>query len=108
VLRRQHRLPRGRRAGDSEIPPQYVNVATVTLESISTLDGTPLTGASFPIALPYVPDSNGKYRVKVPDTLTGAAPATIVEAHVTAVVQGDTGPLVASWRFRFPIRRRLG
>ena len=94
---------------DSDTPPKYLNSGTtVTLQSITTIDGVLLTGATFPIDMPYVPGSNGKYRVKLPETLTqGVLSETIVEADVRVVVFAEGGNMAARFLFRFPTRRRV-
>lgn len=88
---------------DSEVPSQFINSATVTCETI-TQDGVQLTGAgiTYPIAMPYVAASDGKYRCKVADTLNGVA-GKVVEAHVKVV----SGTDVANFRLRFPFKKRL-
>jgi hypothetical protein len=89
---------------DSEaLEDVYINTATVTCESIKTLPGVLLTGASFPIAMPYVPASKGKYRGKVPDALAGAANEEQVEAHVREIVGVD----IANILLLFPFRKRV-
>jgi hypothetical protein len=89
---------------DSEAAPEsYVNNATVTCEGIRTLAGTLLTGVTFPLAMPYVTASNGKYRAKVSDTLAGVPNETTVEAQVKAVVATD----IANFYLRFPVRKRI-
>jgi hypothetical protein len=89
---------------DSEAAAEtYVNNATVTCESIKTLAGVLLTGQAFPVAMPYVTSSNGKYRVKIADTLAGVVNETTVEALVKVVVGTD----IANFRLRFPFRLRV-
>jgi hypothetical protein len=82
----------------------FINAgATVTLESIKTLGGVSLTGMTFPTVMPYVTGTDGKYRVKVPDTLAGVPNETTVEANVKVVVGTD----IANFHLRFPFRRRI-
>jgi hypothetical protein len=89
---------------DSEAAPEtYVNNATVTCEGIRTLAGILLTGVTFPLSMPYVTASNGKYRAKVSDALTGVPNETTVEAQVKAVVATD----IANFYLRFPVRKRI-
>jgi hypothetical protein len=88
---------------DDGNPTAYVNNATVTCEGIRTLAGVMLTGMTFPVAMPYVTSSSGKYRVKVSDTLTGVPNETTVEAHVKVVVATD----IANFRLRFPFKLRV-
>jgi hypothetical protein len=85
---------------DSEAPGVPITTATVTLESITTLDGVAVAGMSFPTAMPHV--SGGKYRCKVPDTLN-VTPGTVYEARVQVLAGSD----VANLYLRFPAKKRV-
>ena len=98
-----------RDSGDETSPPRYINELTVvTVEAIRTLDGALLTTVSYPIAMPYVTGSNGKYRVKLPATLTDGVPnEAVIEAEVKVIVQTQGGDTVLRFFLRVPTRRRV-
>jgi hypothetical protein len=45
---------------------EYQNDATVTMESLTDLRGTAVSGVTVPLALTYIPASNGDYRGTIP------------------------------------------
>jgi hypothetical protein len=76
----------------NEVTGGFLNAATVTV-SLADTDGNPVDGNAWPLALGYVTDSDGIYRVTLADTLV-LTPDTRYLAEVIA----DAGSgLRAKW-----------
>jgi len=69
----------------------YVNDATVTLD-ISNVDGTPITGTSFPQQIPYVTGSNGVYR----KSFTPITNLILGQIYIVTLVTTDSSGMVST------------
>jgi len=70
--------------GLRDVDDAYINDATVAVEDVIDADGATVAGISLPLSMPYVTDSNGKYRATLQDTAEFVA-----DAPYTAIVTVD-------------------
>lgn len=80
----------------------YVNDATVAV-SIKDADGANLSGETWPVILPYVAGSDGKYRAAVSSGLVVAI-GDVITLFFTATSAG----LDAEWRDHREVKARYG
>jgi len=75
-----------------EVSGDYIDTATVTV-TLTDSAGAEVAGETWPLAMPYVTGSNGKYRATLADTLT-----LTVGQKYTATISADAGAgLKAKW-----------
>jgi len=48
------------------LDPSYLSTATITLTLRDAATGIPVTGQTWPLTLPFVTTSDGRYRITVP------------------------------------------
>lgn len=85
----------------NETTGAYLNSAAVAV-SLADADGNPVDGNAWPLALDYVADSDGVYRVTLADAL-----ALTPNARYTAELTADAGAgLHAKWLLECVCRKR--
>jgi hypothetical protein len=81
----------------------YLNAATVTVTLVDS-DGTDVAGVTWPLSMGYVAASDGKYKVILPDTITGLTAEDALTAKITA--DGGVG-LQGYWEIPLTAKTRV-
>jgi hypothetical protein len=81
----------------------YQSDATVTIESITDADGVEVEGASFPLSMGYVSDTDGRYEAALPDDLE-VTDGAWYDATIKAI-GADGSVLTVVERIRAAVRR---
>lgn len=85
----------------SEVEEEYINDAAVSV-TIKTKAGVEVSGAAWPLSMPYVAASNGDYRVVLSEDI-----AFEHKADYIAYIDADAGVgRVGHWELAFEARTR--